>query len=178
MLQAAAQDVNKEEAEQKLKELDELCEDMERSLAKLEVSTARMVFMSQMMRNLMWDLLDLAQLDRGSFNVNNEYFNLVQLLGKAFDMLEYHAEQKQITFESKLLTESKFFTSVFGDERRYMQILVNFLSNSLKFSPRGSTITISLEVKEQHLKPESVNSPLSARSHKSKKSVSRRPSKF
>ena len=33
-----------------------------------------------------------------------------------------------------------------GDQRRYLQIFLNFLSNSLKFTNRNGTITISVKV--------------------------------
>ena len=37
---------------------------------------------------------------------------------------------------------------IFGDERRYLQIIINFLSNALKFSPKDSQIKINLKVNE------------------------------
>ena len=44
---------------------------------------------SEMMRTLMLDLLDLAQVERGTFRVNNEYFDLRRVLGSAFDLLRH-----------------------------------------------------------------------------------------
>ena len=92
-------------------------------------------------------------------------------------MLEHHASQKNITFESKV-SQSQFFTSVYGDERRYMQILVNFLSNSLKFSPRNSSIIIALEVKEHVLKQDIGNIKSALCSPRSPKSVRGKVSAF
>lgn len=45
-----------------------------------------------MMRNLLLDLLDLAQFERGTFRINNEYFDLIQTFEKAFKTLEYLAD--------------------------------------------------------------------------------------
>jgi len=42
----------------------------------------------------------------------------------------------------------KIFEKVLGDEYRYMQILINFLSNAVKFSPNGLSIDVILNLKE------------------------------
>lgn len=50
--------------------------------------------------------------------------------------------------------EDKYFRKIFGDQRRYLQILINFLSNSIKFSPSGKEIIVCLklcQVAEQQL---------------------------
>lgn len=45
------------------------------------------------------------------------------------------------------IIEQLFLKRIIGDERRYLQILLNFLSNSLKFSQKNGTISVNLRIK-------------------------------
>ena len=44
--------------------------------------------------------------------------------------------------------DSVFLNNINGDENRFLQVIINFLSNSLKFSNKDSEIIIHLEVLE------------------------------
>ena len=43
-----------------------------------------------------------------------------------------------------------FFKSLEGDATRFLQVLVNFLNNSLKFSTKNSEIRVNLVVLDKH----------------------------
>ena len=50
----------------------------------------------------------------------------------------------QLTDEESRL----FFKKIMGDKLRYMQILLNFLSNAIKFSEEGKSITVRVVLLE------------------------------
>ena len=56
------------------------------------------MFTSETMRTLMLDLLDLAQMESHSLRINNNYFNLNEIIDQAFMMLSHVSTMKKINF--------------------------------------------------------------------------------
>ena len=80
----------------------------------------RVGFSAQMMRQLLRDLLDLAEVEHGSFKPAYGYFNLAQVVGEAFAIVEQHARQKSIYLRSRVDGDARYFTCLYSDERRYL----------------------------------------------------------
>ena len=98
---------------------------------------------SIMMLTLLDDLLDLAKQEKLTFQLNKEYFNLINAVENSFKTLEFLSQKKKIKLN--LITkyeQQKFFKQIYGDQKRYEQILLNFISNALKFSNENSNVDI------------------------------------
>lgn len=72
-----------------------------------------------MMNNLINDLLDLGKLENNAFQLNKEWFNLIDIIEQAFQIVSFQAENKNI----KLLLDmdsdrAEIFTKVYHDRRR------------------------------------------------------------
>ena len=116
---------------------------------KMLTDLNEMLYNANMMSNLLRDLLDLAQLENNSFKIVNTNFNLREVVDEAFAMVRHLANLKDIELICDAgPTESDQLKYIYGDRRRFIQILVNFLSNALKFSYRKKKVTVRLVVNE------------------------------
>ena len=111
------------------------------------------MYTSQLMRILLLDLLDLAQMENNTFKMNFCDINLFDIFTKSFAIVQHYASLKHITFETEFKEqEQHLFRRLLGDERRYMQILINFLSNAIKFSRERGRIVVELRIDSLQIK--------------------------
>ncbi|MDZ5471677.1 cell wall metabolism sensor histidine kinase WalK [Bacillus sp. 31A1R] len=93
------------------------------------------------------DLLQLSKMDSKDYRLTTEWINFVDFYNRIIDRFEFTKEQN-VVFERQLLDHAAF---VEFDEDKLTQILVNIISNALKYSPEGGKITFRMIEKEQHL---------------------------
>jgi K+-sensing histidine kinase KdpD len=105
------------------------------------------IFSQSMTENLINDLMDLGKLQQGVFKFDQVYFSLPKVVQNAFQMVRATADSKEIKLEANIkhLGNLEYLDNLCGDPRRYLQILLNFLSNAIKFTPNKGTITVRLE---------------------------------
>lgn len=103
-----------------------------------------------MMESLINDLLDLGKLQKNVFKLQEEYFSLPATIYQAFMIVKSTADKKQIELKAVIKNKKHLdlFHTFYGDQRRFMQIFLNFISNALKFTPSGGRIIVKLEAKE------------------------------
>ena len=90
--------------------------------------------------------MDLAKLENMKFTLNNSYFDLTKTVKDAFETLSYFGNQKSIfptlTVDPAILP---FVKNLYGDQERYTQIMLNFLSNAFKFTPEKGKIEVQIK---------------------------------
>lgn len=76
-----------------------------------------MIFSAEIMRNLMMDLLDLAQMENSTFRLNKGYFSLFDVIEKAFGVLGHVAIKKEVALVRASVTEEEasYYNGVYGD---------------------------------------------------------------
>jgi PAS domain S-box-containing protein len=90
---------------------------------------------------LLNSLLDFEKLEAGKMEFNLKEGDFVKVIDYAEMELDSLLKAKNIQLAKNYLCKN---TSAFFDETRLVQVLVNLISNAIKFSPENSSITITL----------------------------------
>ena len=93
------------------------------------------------------DLLDLAKIEAGRFDISAGVFDLPQLVKHAADVALVRASQAGIAFH--LAIAPGVPRQVRGDERAIRQVLFNLLGNAVKFTRHGS-VELRISTAEAH----------------------------
>ncbi|MEI6987551.1 MAG: ATP-binding protein, partial [Rhodospirillaceae bacterium] len=88
------------------------------------------------------DLLDVSRLQLGKFTLTEGEVDLRSAVVGAFAMVRPRAEDSGIIF-AEAVPES--LPKLHGDSRAIRQIVINLVSNAVKFTPRGGTVQVSVE---------------------------------
>ncbi len=87
------------------------------------------------LKGLVDDTLDYDLLKRGGFSLERQPFDLVRVCKELALSTQHEAEKKGLLFEAKVNLETSHYV---GDELRIRQILINILSNSVKYTWNGT----------------------------------------
>ena len=91
---------------------------------------------------LIEDLLDVARISKGQVQLRSDPVSLPTVVAAAIDTVEPSASAKDIVLESSITGEAHL--TVLGDATRLQQVVWNLLSNSVKFTPRGGKVNVTL----------------------------------
>jgi len=93
-------------------------------------------------------ILDITKIESGKLDLQPKEINLKLLLNEVADSLLSLAKEKNITLEIKL---SKDLLTVVLDPMRLKQIIYNYLSNAIKFTPEKGHVLINLSVESKEM---------------------------
>ncbi|WP_370178508.1 sensor histidine kinase [Alteriqipengyuania sp.] len=95
----------------------------------------------QHLLSLVDDLTDLEVVESDSFRAAPDPIDLADVAQRAAGILAVRAQEKRITIAAPPTGTSQPATAEF---RRVLQVLLNLIGNAIRYSPEGSTITVSL----------------------------------
>jgi two-component system, cell cycle sensor histidine kinase PleC len=87
--------------------------------------------------NLINEILDLSRIEAGRYELNEEAVSLVHVVADCHHLLKLRASNRGITIHEVFEQD---MPRIWGDERAIRQIVLNLLSNSIKFTPQGGEI--------------------------------------
>ncbi len=103
--------------------------------ASAETDTERLI-------GMITSLLDIHKMEAGKLNMNLETTNCLSIIENSINSVASLAENKQVTLE---VTPFDEFLAVSADKDFAVQVLVNFLSNAIKFSPANAKVVVFVD---------------------------------
>jgi GAF domain-containing protein len=99
----------------------------------------------QHLLSLINDILDLSKIEAGRMELEATDFDLPSAIDNALILVRERATRRGITLGHSV---DERLGSIRGDERKVKQVLLNLLSNALKFTPAGGRIDVSARLQD------------------------------
>ena len=84
-------------------------------------------------------ILDMSKIEAGKFDLSEELFDLDEVMTQAVRFVKLQSDRKGVVLKASVAPET---SSIFADKRAVKQILVNLVSNGVKFTPRGGEVRV------------------------------------
>jgi signal transduction histidine kinase len=91
------------------------------------------------LQRVVGDLLFIAQVEAGKLTLEHETLDVNDVVADAIDAAQPSARSKSI----ELLSDTRPLPRIVGDRARIAQVLDNFVSNAIKFTPSGGRVSVA-----------------------------------
>lgn len=99
-------------------------------------------YASRYLLQLLGDILDMSKIETGKVTLKNEVIVCQPFLSSINTIIQSQAAEKNVTYEMTQFADCK--NGYLGDGVRLAQILINILSNAVKFTPSGGTVHLDI----------------------------------
>lgn len=119
---------------------------LERSLDKEDLETTRVRLHKvqnqvEKLNLLVADLLDISKIESGKLKFNKKYFSFDKILDHIVEIME------QANPQVKFIKKGQINTEIFGDEMRIEQVIINFITNAIKYAPDSDEVHFTSELR-------------------------------
>jgi two-component system, cell cycle sensor histidine kinase DivJ len=90
--------------------------------------------------NVVNDILDMSKIEAGKFNIVKEPFAVAALVKSCCDIMRHTAEQKSLSLKVDVAPD---IPELAADKRACKQMLLNVISNAIKFTEPGGWVRVS-----------------------------------
>lgn len=91
------------------------------------------------------NILDLSKIEAGRMELQTEVFSIMDVLGEVIGSLRPLAHKRDIAINSKIVPASPMLCA---DKAKFRQIMINMLSNAIKFNIDGGKVNVDWEIAE------------------------------
>ncbi|MDE7021822.1 MAG: response regulator [Lachnospiraceae bacterium] len=109
---------------------------------KVREYTRKIASSSQHLLGLINDVLDMSKIESGKTTLNISEISLAQLVEELMSMMQPQAKAKHQDF--KIYVRDICNEEVLGDRLRINQILINIISNALKYTPENGKVEMTV----------------------------------
>jgi signal transduction histidine kinase len=88
------------------------------------------------------DILDLSKIEAGKADLTESHFALADTISACLRLVVGRAQQADVSLRSTVASND---VAVYGDERKIKQVLINLLTNAIKFTRPGGRVRVSVE---------------------------------
>jgi two-component system phosphate regulon sensor histidine kinase PhoR len=88
------------------------------------------------------NMLNISRIEAGIVQIEREIVDIKRVITRAVDTLEPQAREKEITLHTKL---AEVDLTVEGDVDMLHQVVLNLVSNAVKYTPSGGRVTVSAD---------------------------------
>ncbi|MNI65098.1 Signal-transduction histidine kinase senX3 [compost metagenome] len=97
------------------------------------------------LNDLIVDLLDISKIESGKMKFNMKSFCADNMVNNAIEMLQ------QSNPDFKITKLGQTHEMIFGDEIRLEQVVINFITNAIKYAPGTNQVNVTINIKDGKL---------------------------
>lgn len=112
--------------------------------AKVQDCLTKINFSSKHLLMLIDDILDMTQIESNKMKLQNEEFDIYQFINSFVVTIYSQAKAKNLEFKESITGFSEG-SEYYGDSLRMGQILLNLVSNAIKFTPECGSVFLKVE---------------------------------
>jgi two-component system sensor histidine kinase/response regulator len=123
---------------------------LERNLDRGDIATVKRhldkaQIQLEKLNDLIADLLDISKIESGKLKFNKKFFDINVMLDSVIEIIH------QSNPDFKILKKGSVEKEIYADEARIEQVVINFLTNAIKYSPGTTEVHINLERIAEHI---------------------------
>ncbi|CAK7008038.1 MAG: Sensor histidine kinase RcsC [Phascolarctobacterium sp.] len=113
-----------------------------RDSAKVKDCLGKISASSKHLLDLINDILDMSKIESGKIALSSEAFSLSEQITGLINMLQPQFQAKNLNFKASV--SGIEHENIIGDTLRLNQVLINIISNAIKFTPAEGCITLQI----------------------------------